>query len=344
MKLDIRPLADVDAALVREYLEERGASRRMIDWKYFDPERPRGPVQGYCWVREDRVQGFLGIVPFTLRTDDGDREAAWTCDWSVRNPEGNPGAGILLLRHAAARHERLFAFAGNERTHRLLPRVSKQTFPDAGVTLHLPLRLGVVERALASRFPRLPGALAKLASVLGGAIRVRRRPRVAAGRVESQAGLPKDLDRLLEAADRGSAPRPWYDAAHLRWLLERCPELEAWTFFCPSPEAGGAVAFAWREAPAGRYWRIALLGDATSAEARDIVRSAQAHADRLGAFAMTTIVSERSADALALFRSEGYREAGARKPLFVCSSPAGEELAAPFTELNHFATDLAHRF
>jgi hypothetical protein len=86
------------------------------------------------------------------------------------------------------------------------------------------------------------------------------------------------------------------------------------------------------------------VGDSTSAHARDLVRAAQAHVDRLGAFALSTIVSERSADALRLFHSAGFRQARVRKPLFVCSAPEGERLPAPFTELNHFAADLAHRF
>lgn len=343
MKLDIRPVGGVDAALVREYLEERGASRAMVDWKYFDAARARGSVSGYCWVRGGRVQGFIGIIPFVLRTSDGDRAAAWTCDWSVRDPVANPGAGILLLRHAAAKHERLFAFAGNEQTHRLLPRVARQTFPDAGITLHLPLRLGFAERALAARWPGTPGVLAGLVRRAGG-IRLRRRPRVAEGRVVVRAGLPEDLDGVLGAIDTAPGPRPSYDAEHLRWLLERCPELDAWTLQSSGAEPGKAIGFAWRAAADGRYWRLALLGDTMSAQARDIARAAHAHADRLGAYALTTIVSERSVEALALFRSEGYREAGGRKPLFVCSLPAGEELAAPFTELNHFATDLAHRF
>lgn len=342
MKIDIRPLAEVDAALVRDYLEERGTPRDVVDWKYFDPYRAAGSVRGYCWMRGGRVQGFLGIIPFVLRTDDGDGAAAWTCDWSVRDPQANPGAGILLLRHATAKHERLFAFAGNEQTHRLLPRAARQTFESAGVTLHLPLRLGVAERALAARLPRLPRALARLARVAGG-IRLRRRPRVDGDRVVAHAGLPGSLDGMLEGVAGGHGPRPWYDSGHLRWLLERCPGLEVWTFFCPSG-AGRAVGFAWRSGAGGRYWRLALLGDPGSGEASDIVRAAHAHADRLGAYALTTIVSERSAAARALFRSAGYREAGARKPLFVCSLPADEELAEPFGELNHFATDLAHRF
>ena len=344
MKIDIRPLAEVDPDRVRSYLQARGMSREIVDWKYFDQAFNRGRARGYCWVRSDEVHGFLGIVPFTLLSRHGPAEAAWTCDWSIRDPESSPGAGILLLRHAAAQHARLFAFAGNDMTRRLLPRLARQTFPDAGVTLHLPLRLAFAARALGPRMPRLPRAVAGLARSLGR-LPLRLPRRALARPVAVHRGLPSDLDGRLAVTEAGAMPRPWYDASHLRWQLERCPGVEVWSFSAPRDDGQeGTFGLAWRAAGDGRYWRIALLGNTASAQARQIVAAAHGLAYRLGGWALSTIASELDAKALGLFRSAGFRPVRTRKPLFVCALPAAESLPGPFAQLNHCAADLAHRF
>ena len=123
----IRPLSDVSRDSVERYLLSRGSRPDMIAWKYFDATFNRGRERGLVWVHRGEVRGFIGLIPFRLRTQDVLRDAVWTCDWSLEDPRRSPGMGIVLLRAAIAAAPVAISLGGNEMTRALLPRIAAQT-------------------------------------------------------------------------------------------------------------------------------------------------------------------------------------------------------------------------
>ncbi len=49
------PLSSVPRPAVLDYLERRGESRVIMEWKYFDEAFNRGRERGYVWLRDGNV-------------------------------------------------------------------------------------------------------------------------------------------------------------------------------------------------------------------------------------------------------------------------------------------------
>ena len=123
MPSSIQPLSALDPDLLVEYLGREGHSAEEVRWKYFDSRFNRGRERGYAWVKDGKMGGFLGLVPFQVVARDRVIEAAWTCDWSVQDPTAR-GIGILLMRQAQEKYEFLTQLGGNEATQRIISRLS----------------------------------------------------------------------------------------------------------------------------------------------------------------------------------------------------------------------------
>ena len=145
MASGFQPLSALDPDSLVEYLGREGHAAEAVRWKYFDSRFNRNRERGYAWVKDGKIGGFLGLIPFQVVVGDRVTDAAWTCDWSVQDPTAR-GIGILLIRQAQDKYEFLTQLGGNEATQRIISRLSSKTVNDAGIVFHLPLRLGAMLR------------------------------------------------------------------------------------------------------------------------------------------------------------------------------------------------------
>src|SRR3954463_13364384 len=119
MAASVVPLSQLPAELLREFLGRVGMAGEVVDWRYLDDDFNRGRNRGFAWLRRDRVEGMIGLIPFEISGTGTVREANWSSDWILADPNSNPGMGILLLRRAIESSRALFALGGNQNTQRL---------------------------------------------------------------------------------------------------------------------------------------------------------------------------------------------------------------------------------
>jgi len=217
MAPSFQPLSALDPELLVEYLGREGNPADIVRWKYFDERFNRGRERGYAWVKDGKIGGFLGLVPFQVVMNSRVAEAAWTCDWSVQD-ESARGVGILLMRQAQNQYDFLTQLGGNEATQRIVSRLSSKTVNDAGMVFHLPLRIGSALRVARRKMPKLPVDAIEL---------VNRIPMRWPGRVKSEAirfepGVSEKLSVFMEPDRRGDFYAR-YDFEYLRWQISDSP-------------------------------------------------------------------------------------------------------------------------
>jgi hypothetical protein len=333
------PIPEVPPELLYEFLARAGMTRSVVDWRYRDEAFNRGRNRGFAWLRRDRVEGMIGLIPFEISGPGSSYEVNWSSDWILANPQANPGMGILLLRRAIESSTALFALGGNENTRRILPRIATRTIPDAAPSLHLLLRSGAILRRVEQR-----GPLARLPKPrLLYMIPLRRVPRRVSADVRTESGVSPHIGPLLESGHRGTwAPR--YDLSYVSWQLGRSPLIRCWTCYAPGVGAPAAAALYWRAESSTDFWRIALWYQAGSDAALEAtLRTAVAEVYNQGGMALSAIVSRIDTDSRAALRRIGFVPLGPRRPLYICAGREG----APTPELSglsYLATDLGYRF
>jgi hypothetical protein len=336
----IQTLSAVPEAWVRDYLRGQGQEDHVVEWKYFDRRFNRDRERGYVWVRDDRVRGFLGLIPFRLRQNGECRDVVWSCDWSVEDPEANPGIGILLLKKAIAESELLFSLAGNRQTALLLPRMAVKTVEDAALVFRRVFRLGVVMKKAGERIPGI-GAWGRTAL---GKIPLSRVPRARAfGETETFAGVAPAIAALLDAGDEGDC-YPDLDFDHVNWQIGRCPAITAKTCIVSAHRTPQAAVVYWRPGDATDRWRMvfwALAGarDALSAALAAAIRDVHREQGQM----ISAIVSRRDEMRITALEQMGFWRAG-RLPLYVCAGADFRGRASELSRLNYLATDLGYRF
>jgi hypothetical protein len=82
------PLRALSPDSLIEYLGRDGNSPGIVQWKYFDSRFNGGRERGYSWVRDGRIGGFVGLIPFQVVVGSRVAEAGWTCDWCVQDQTG----------------------------------------------------------------------------------------------------------------------------------------------------------------------------------------------------------------------------------------------------------------
>src|ERR1700733_240463 len=214
MSSGFQPLSALDPDALIEYLGGEGHAAEAVRWKYFDSRFNRNRERGYAWVKDGKIGGFLGLIPFQVVAGDRVVDAAWTCDWSGQDPTAR-GIGILLIRQAQDKYEFLTQLGGNEATQRIISRLSSKTVNDAGIVFHLPLRLGAPLRVARRKFPRLPVDAFEFVNQVP--LRIPRRSAGTAS-VIFEPGVSKVLETLLEPAKRG-AIYSRYDFEYVQWQI-----------------------------------------------------------------------------------------------------------------------------
>ena len=124
MSAGFQPLSSIDPGALIEYLGREGNSAEIVQWKYFDSRFNANRERGYAWVKDGRIGGFIGLIPFQVWINGRIAGAAWTCDWSVQDQSGR-GTGILLIRQAQEKYEFLTQLWGNEATQRIISRLCR---------------------------------------------------------------------------------------------------------------------------------------------------------------------------------------------------------------------------
>lgn len=340
MRSSIVPLSAVPPELVEQYLTKpgigRGYSPAEARWKYFDQEFNQGRERGFAWLKEGRVQGFIGLIPVTVATPDaGDRELIWTCDWSVEDPQGSPGIGVLLLSKVHKSYDFVGGVGGTEFTRSILPRMRSRTIADATVVLRRPLRLKpFLEQAekAAPFLPRVSGtALAGIPLPLRGTSPDAASPTFSEGVSERVATL------FDQPASSVASVR--YDARHLAWLA-RSPSMHFESCHLESGD-GAAGALLWRRHYHPTRWRLALRsrrGQESSLAA--VLASVLRHLrDRRGATLVSIAVSNDDKPMLKMLKREAFIT-GERHDMYITQLEGRGACEQGFSPMTYLDTDL----
>jgi hypothetical protein len=338
MPASFQPLSALDPELLVEYLGRENFPADIVRWKYFDARFNRGRERGYAWVKDGKIGGFLGLIPFQVVINGRVADAAWTCDWSVQD-ESAKGVGILLIRQAQNRYEFLTQLGGNEATQRIVSRLSSMTENNAGVVYHLPLRIGSALRVVHRKNPRLPVDAIEIVN----RIPIRWPRRLHSGAVRFETGASEKLDAFLEPERRGDFYAR-YDFPYLKWQITDSPHLIAETCFDAGSPEPCAAALIWREKQPD-FWRLAMWSRAGAEKEMDVVLSnAIRRVFDSGGYILSFVASRLDQSAIELVNSKGFVAAPRRRPLHIIVS---KKDGAPILEmwpLSYLDTDYAYRF
>ncbi len=329
-KADIVPLSDLPPQLLIDYLGRRGHAEQLIRWKYFDADYNRGRERGICAVAKGEIIGFIGLVPTTLKRGTEVLDNHWLCDWSVRDPVRDKGVGGAVAAGALELCGRLIAYGGTDMAQKRWALKSNGFDLNAGQVFRKRLRLGSYLAGLQRRrwLPRN-----KLTQLAG---RIPLQPVRAA---ETGMGVHKGVDPRIVSLFRPGRRywRPVHDLADLRWNLESCPEVEAWTFV--GSQAAAAV-LAWRAATRADVWKLVTLGDAEAW--RPCLNAAIDHVQGEGGETIYMQVSGVDTDVIAGIGEAGFKRAPTTHPIYFLdnAAPVPETLSG----ISFLIADDGHRF
>jgi hypothetical protein len=338
MASSVVPLSEVAAETLRDFLGRMGMPREVVDWRYLDSGFNGGRNRGFAWIRRNRIDGMIGLIPFRVCGGGQEREVNWSCDWMLADPASNPGMGIILLRRAIESSFNLFGLGGTENTRRILPRIATKTIADAGVAMYLPLRSGAILRRLQkggmlSRLS-LPRLLYKIP--LSWSSSHGRSPEI-----RTEMGLSPNIAPLLQG-EPGENWRPCYDFLYLDWQIGRSPLLNCMTTYSPAAGELRAAAVYWRPVASTDFWRLAVWSRTSEPNHLDrVVRGAVAEIHRLGGMGMSIIVSRLDVKAQATLRSAGFLTLKRRRPLYVCANQSDAAIGE-LRGLSYLDTDLSY--
>jgi hypothetical protein len=341
MPAEFLPLSAIPPAELIEYLGREGNSADIVQWKYFDSRFNRNRERGYAWVKDGKIGGFIGLIPFQVVVDGRVAEAAWTCDWSVQDQSGK-GTGILLIRQAQSAYDYLTQLGGNEATQKIISRLAAITVNDAGIVFYLPLRLGAILR-LARRklLPKFPMDQIELVNQVP--LRLPKRSS-AADNVKLERGVSRVLDSVLEATPRGEMYSR-YDLPYLKWQVADCPFLECETCYVADGAEVDAAALVWRLKSAPDFWRMAMWSREGKEKQAEIVLSQTIrHVYKSKGYLLSIVVSRLEKSLIELLRAKQFLTAPRRRPLHIIDSKKTGKPVPELWPLSFLDTDYAYRF
>lgn len=340
MPPSVVPLSGVPAELLREFLGRVGMTAEVADWRYLDQDFNRGRNRGFAWLRGDRIEGMIGLIPFQIAGGGPARQVNWSSDWILADPGSNPGMGILLLRRAIESSTTLFALGGNENTRKLLPRIAARTIPDAALGLHLLLRAGAILRRAEQKGklgwlpkPRLLYMIPLCWVPKSGS----------SSEIRTESGVSREIAPLLDRRHaEGWSPR--YDFTYVSWQIGRSPLICCWTSYCLSGGEARAAAVYWSPAGSSDFWRLAVWYESGHRDRLDaVLRQAVSEIYRRGGMAVSAIVSRLDTEVQSALRARGFLPFGRRRPLYVCTGQ--DDTPVPeLSGLSYLDSDLAYRF
>jgi len=330
-------LDEVEPSLVKDYLAGQEIPPDIADWKYFDVRFNRSLDRGFVCVKDGKVCGFLGLIPFKARKEGRTLECAWSCDWSIDAAQVAGGMGIMLLKQAKDAYDGIFNVGGNENTRRIFPRLADRTVWDAGVSLVLPLRLGPSLAGIAPQFLRRTLMQSFLRNLPLKWVRASAED----PGIKIEEGVSSEIASLVE--DPGQDWCPVYDAEYVHWQLEACPAVVCWScYFAAAPRSAVIV---WRSVDSPDYWRLVVLGlRAAEDQARQLVkRTIEFVYDQNGA-SLFAIASRLDRELIELLTGEGFLRRGTRLPFYGMRGRETKVSIDEFRALNFLDADQAYRF
>jgi len=335
-----QPLSSIAPAALIEYLGREGNSAELVQWKYFDSRFNRNRERGYAWVKDGKIGGFLGLIPFQVAIGGRLAEAAWTCDWSVQDQTGR-GTGILLIRQALEKYELLTQLGGNDATQRIIERLASKTVNDAGIMFYLPLRLGVFLRLSRRWLTRVP--VDRLDLVNRIPLRWPRKP-ASPSSVIVEPGVSNVLSSMLEPEQRGEIYSR-YDLEYVQWQVAACPILSCETFYIAGGSTPRAAALVWRQSASPEFWRLAWWSCKDAQNEVDVLLShVIRHVYDHDGFQLSALVSRLDTPSIDLLRSKHFLASPRRRPLHIISSKRTGEPVPELWPLSYLDTDAAYRF
>jgi hypothetical protein len=324
--------------MLRDFLGRIGMPREVADWRYLDSGFNRGRNRGFAWVRHNRIEGMIGLIPFRVCGAGQTRDVNWSCDWMLADPNSNPGMGIILLRRAIESSINLFGLGGNENTLRILPRIATSTIADAGVAMYLPLRSGAIIRQF-----QKGGRLARL-SLPSLVYKIPLRWPARRGRspeIRTETGLSSQIAPLLQG-EPGEGWHPCYDFAYLDWQIGRSPLFRCLTSYSPAAGEPRAAAVYWRPVGSTDFWRLAAWSRPSEMDhLGGAIQGAVTEIYRQGGLGVWTIVSRLDLKGQHALRSAGFFTMRRRRPLYVCAKQPSAAIAE-LRGLSYLDTDLSY--
>lgn len=329
----ILPLSAVPAEALISYLGERGFSQSLVEWKYLNAAYNRGRERGICAMRDRQMVGFIGMIPVTLTKGMAAREDRWLCDWSIADPLNNKGLGGLIAENAFRSSGRMIAFGGTEAAKRRWRLKADSYDLEAGFVFRKHLTLGSFISGLQRRgfLPQQFGfsalrriSVARLKDAEGAVI---------------YPGVHPSVTKLFVPGRHNW--RPNYTLADLRWQLEDCPDVRAWT--CLSKDEKAGLLF-WRASHDLAVWKLVLLpGEKGKTGLAGCIGKALQHMRKHGGESTLAVVSRHDHDLIQVLESWGFRGPGTISPIFFLDTEPGK---APTTleGLSFLDADDGHRF
>lgn len=338
------PLSETPRPALEQYLLRAGLAADVVVWKYFDTRFAPGRERGIAWLRGDKVEGLLGLVPSRFREGARLLDVGWTSDWAVEDAERRPGIGIKLLTRAQQHVDAVLTLGGNEQTRSLLPRIARDTIEEAAVDWYLPLRLGGTSLAARLR-RRWAGAWWRPMEQwpLPSAIWMSR-PHDTSTRVAVVQGISAQLEQVLGPVGDEATNGPVYDVDYVDWQLGRCPVVDSWTLMTESARPS-AAAVLWRRRQSKRVWRLAAWRrDGADDEVRALVRCAIDEVRGGGGAGLAVLAPSVDPGLAGVLQELGFRRVNEPRPLFVTTNePAAGGGVHGVRRLSYVDSDLAYR-
>jgi hypothetical protein len=339
MSAGFQPLSSIDPGALIEYLGREGNSAEIVQWKYFDSRFNANRERGYAWVKDGRIGGFIGLIPFQVWINGRIADAAWTCDWSVQDQSGR-GTGILLIRQAQEKYEFLTQLGGNEATQRIISRLAAITVNDAGMRFYLPLRLGAILRLARRRLPQIPLDAVNIVNRLPLRLPRKGTP----NEMIVEPGVSEVLRAMLEPEEHGEMYSR-YDFEYVRWQVGECPWLFSETCYIAVDSNPRAAALIWRQKSSSEFWRMALWSLKDADKERELLLSGVIrHIYERNGFLISAVVSRLDSTTTGLLRRRQFLASPRRRPLHIIDSKKSGNAVPDLWPLSFLDTDFAYRF
>jgi hypothetical protein len=332
-------MAEVPMELVRDFLIGTGMGRGLraseVHWKYYDAEFNHGRERGYAWLKDGRVQGFIGWIPAQVATPVGDRDMVWTCDWSVERPDTNPGIGILLLAKVQKKFGFVGGVGGSADTNSIIPRMRTRTIAGNAVQMRRPLRVALFLERIEGKVSAFP----KLSETAVGRVKLPRRTVPGSRAVSFSKGVNVAAIAPLFDQPASKQCRVRYEARHLCWL-GRYPEADFETAYLGAG-SGSAGAILWRMRWAPNRWRMAIRWDANGEElVEPLVAGVLGRLEGTSANIVSTIVSSHDQVNLEQLKRQGFIQSAERLPLYIPEYEGAGGCQDGFAGMSYLDTDL----
>lgn len=331
------PMSERPDADVANYLRTRGLDDATIQWKFFDSDFNRGRERGFLMLLDNKVCGFLGLIPLSIGKAEECWDSYWSFDWS-KNENTPKGAGRVLLEQASKFCVHHMGFGGNAITQNLYPKYASLTVP-AGRVFRRRLRLGVYLDRIKWSMPWLP--LVRSTTLRN--LPVRRRSGGQSGYAETTIGVNESISPLL-ASETGANLRPLYDFEYVHWQIGRCPFLESATVCVPKASRPRAAALIWRQKNDRGAWRMKIWSEkGAHEELRYAIDGAVKTIYNEGGQSVSIIVSRLDTDFHSALESNGFYATKDQPKLYILATDAAPHPVEELEHLSYLDTDLGYR-